>query len=475
MNGKSRWSKLRLSLRQDCETVKLLSWQHRFAFWHIILLALIVVSYHTQSHAATLLPPGLNCYSTANGTPLAGGTVNFYIAGTLTPRAVWQDSGQVTAWAPTGQVALGSSSSANPGCALIYGSGVYRQIVKDSLSNTIFDQLTTSPAVAGVAWGGTSTGSANAQVITASEFVAIDGQAVAFLAGATNTGATTLATTNVAATTVVKDTSSGPVALTGSEIIANNVVEAIYSGFDGHFHLVNLLAAAAANTNFQSFTASGTWTKPSVGTGSVTHIECWGGGGGGSTAANGGGGGGGGYSDRWITTSSLGATETVTIPAAGAAGAVGGNATFGSWVTGYGGGSASGTGGSGGGGETSAGGNTSTSAGGAGGGPWSVAAATVSPSGGGGGAGGGTNAGAAGYFGGGGGGGGWASNTPGAGGASVWGGGGGGGVGSSNGAGGTSLWGGAGGAGGSAGTQPGGGGGRNAAGGQGQCQATAFP
>jgi len=265
-------------------------------------------------------------------------------------------------------------------------------------------------------------------------------------------------------------------------------------------------AAAGGSVDRQTFDSSGTWTKP--GSGTVALIECWGGGGSGGRAS-GCGGGGGGYSYRWVTLSSLGATETVTIGAGGTAkttngdGNVGGNTTFGSWVTAYGGGgggsSTSGnTSGGGGGGPLSAGGTGSGLAGN----PQIVAdvsyAADASMTGalarlvGGGGTatslnntllnGGGSNVwktGAPGIVHGGGGGVYAASAN---GGSSEYGGGGGGG---NTGTGGSSKYGGAGGAGattgnGTAGTQPGGGGGgtnngtSSGAGGAGRCVVTVF-
>ena len=113
----------------------------------------------------------------------------------------------------------------------------------------------------------------------------------------------------------------------------------------------------------QTFTGNGTWTKPTgITANSRTLIRVWGGGGSGGgaegrAAANdrvgGGGGGGGGFREVTLATSSLGATETVTIAAAttggsggstadGSNGTAGNNTTFGSWVTGYGGGRGSG-------------------------------------------------------------------------------------------------------------------------------------
>ena len=101
----------------------------------------------------------------------------------------------------------------------------------------------------------------------------------------------------------------------------------------------------------QSFTSSGTWTKP--GTGTIAVIEAWGGGGGGGSGGNNGGrpsgcgGGGGGYNRTTVLLSSMGATETITIGAGGSGGTGGtqygsdggdgGDTTVGSLLTARGG------------------------------------------------------------------------------------------------------------------------------------------
>ncbi len=65
-----------------------------------------------------------------------------------------------------------------------------------------------------------------------------------------------------------------------------------------------------------TFTASGTWTKPSVGT--LVYVEIWSGGGGGARAEVSRGGGGGGFLSIILPFSLFSATETVTIGAGGA-------------------------------------------------------------------------------------------------------------------------------------------------------------
>lgn len=242
-------------------------------------------------------------------------------------------------------------------------------------------------------------------------------------------------------------------------------------------------ATAGTPVDYQAFTSSGTWSKPSgTATDSRVFIEIWGAGGGGSSHAEGGGAGGGGYNSKWFLASDLGSTETVTIATGGSIDAAGGNSTFGSLLTGYGGGGSNNArGGGGGAGTTGAGTTANSNSGGDGGAPRN--AVNGDNTGGvnnlvGGGAGcdatdlyGGWSV----YGGGGGAGAGSPSSVDSFGGSSVFGGGGGGGaVSGDTSTGGTSVYGGAGGATGVAGTAPAGGGGRNAAGGRGECRVTTF-
>ncbi len=270
------------------------------------------------------------------------------------------------------------------------------------------------------------------------------------------------------------------------------------NGFEVYYVSGSWLGAAGSEVQTFSTPGAATWTKPAKG--NMALIECWGAGGSGGRAGSGdggGGGGGGAYLSRLVPIASLGSTESVTVGAGGPAatsddanGTAGGNSSFGSWVTAYGGGAGNG--------------NTSTSGGGGGGGGQGSAGSAGSQSGGsgvggaggttltgqtstafGGGAGGTDPSGNGGpggvsEFGGGGGGSGRDASdvaTLGIGGKSGYGGGGGGGGASNStrfGAGGTSAFGGAGGAGAggsnaaTAGTQPGGGGGGSALGNSGK-------
>lgn len=183
------------------------------------------------AQAATLLPPGEITFLDANGQPLAGGRVYFYVPNTTTPKDTWQDSGETTL--NSNPVILDGS-----GRAIIYGAGTYRQIVQDLNGNTIWDQLTADTSANNFSWAGTSTGTANAQTLTAPNFTQEDGQTIGFVAGISNTGALTLQVNGGTPINVVKATTAGPISLTGSEVILGNQYEVSYSAQSGAFQLV---------------------------------------------------------------------------------------------------------------------------------------------------------------------------------------------------------------------------------------------
>ena len=201
-------------------------------FFGRLLLAATFLLCADSAFAATLLPNGKQTFVNANGVPLAGGFVYFYIPNTSTPKNTYQDP-------------LGATLNTNPitldasGSAVIYGSGSYREVVTDASSNVIWDQLTADTSTSGLAWGGTSTGSANAQAVTASGFTLSNGAILYFRAGYSNTAAATLNVNAGGALSVYTDTTGGPVLLSGGEIGAGNVVGVVYDSTLGAFHVIS--------------------------------------------------------------------------------------------------------------------------------------------------------------------------------------------------------------------------------------------
>lgn len=313
------------------------------------------------------------------------------------------------------------------------------------------------------------------------------GQIITFKAGTANTGSATLNVSGLGAKTITKNVTD---ALVTGDILAGQIITVEYDGTN-----MQLLSNQRINPDVQTFSADGTWAKPTnAPVNALVVVQLWGAGGGGGTgtSANCGGGGGGGYSIIQAPASSFTATAGVTIGVQGAPGTIGGNTVFGSYLTAYGGGlggdagggsgagSGAGPQGTMGGGGGGGGGNSNIGgAGGAGGGLGGNGATAPAGSYSGGGGGGGGSAtgataqGARAFYGGGGGG---ASDSEGLGarngGISIYGGGGGGG--GTTGPAGTSTFGGRGGTAGSPGIIPAGGGGRGSTGATGQAIITTY-
>lgn len=181
---------------------------------------------------ATILPLAETQFNDALGAPLAGGSVYFYLPNTTTPKDTYQDSLQTIT--NSNPVILDSG-----GRAIIFGSGAYRQVVKDVNGNLIWDQTTSEAVVGQASFGGTSTGSANAQVVAAGTFSGADGSTINFVAGFTNTGAMTIAVgVGGSPIAVLKNGPSGPVNLASGDIAAGNIYAISYSVALGTFQLL---------------------------------------------------------------------------------------------------------------------------------------------------------------------------------------------------------------------------------------------
>lgn len=194
--------------------------------------------------------------SVSINSSLAGGSVTFYIPNTNTFKQTWKNSTQTTL--NTNPVGLDQN-----GCAIIYGTGSYRQVLKDSLGNTVWDQLTTdTSANNNTFWAGQASGTTNAITVVDPGFNATDGTIIDFIPLFNNTGPTTLNPSAFGNVSIVKDTTAGPVALTGGEIIATtggvpNIVSVIYSATQNNFHLLNAVIQSASGASAPLCGASG--------------------------------------------------------------------------------------------------------------------------------------------------------------------------------------------------------------------------
>jgi hypothetical protein len=187
-------------------------------------------------------------------------------------------------------------------------------------------------------------GSTDSYAITVSGVSAyVTGQTFKFKANTANTGACTLNVSALGAKTIKKDVTTD---LATGDILANQIVTVIYDGTNMQMVSAPSGIVIVPATNVQTFTSSGTYTKP-AGTPLKVFVQAWGGGGSGGKGNYSGGGGGGAYVEYLFDVATVGATETVTIGDGGAAksttadGDVGGNSTFGSLLTAYGGGGGS--------------------------------------------------------------------------------------------------------------------------------------
>jgi len=81
--------------------------------------------------AAPVITPLLQ-WSDADGHPYSGGTIETYVPGTSTPKAVWVDP-DGTAFA-TNPVVMDAA-----GRTLMYGSGEYRLVIRDAAGNLVAD------------------------------------------------------------------------------------------------------------------------------------------------------------------------------------------------------------------------------------------------------------------------------------------------------------------------------------------------
>lgn len=192
--------------------------------------------------AGTLMPPGEVTFFDNNGLPLSSGCVFFYVPGTTTPKATYQNSAQTIA--NTNPVQLDAA-----GRAIIYGTGTYRQVVDATGPNSsspcsppgvqIWDQLTASTDSSVTIYAGASSGTPNSITVNAPAFSGADGQVINYISTNTNTAAATFNPSGFGNVQIVRDSATGPGALTGGELVATNAVSLIYDATAGVFHILS--------------------------------------------------------------------------------------------------------------------------------------------------------------------------------------------------------------------------------------------
>lgn len=278
-----------------------------------------------------------------DGSPLVGGKLYTYAAGTTTPLATYTSITGLTA--NTNPVILDSRGEAS----VWFSAAKYKFVLKDANDVEIWtqDNLWAAANVDGSNATGTwpISISGNAATATIANSV-VAGAAVTNITGAGLYGFTL---TGGPITTSGTLTVTPPAPGTSGNVLTSNGTSWVSQSIS--------IPTAVGTTVVRSYTpGSYTWTKP---TGLVQiEIEIWGACGSGAASSNSGaagasGGGGSAYGKKIVAAASLGATETITVGAGGAgvsatggsnvAGNAGGTTSFGSHVsiTGGGGGAAS--------------------------------------------------------------------------------------------------------------------------------------
>jgi len=214
----------------------------------------------------------------SDGNPLVGGKLYTYGAGGSTPLATYTDS--TGASANSNPIILDANGEAN----VWLSNAAYKFTLKDAndvLQWTVDNIIGVGFVQANIVyWGATSSGSANAQtIITNPQFTTYQTPLIiSFISGFNNTGPTTINANSLGAVNILKESTSGPVPLTGGEIIEGNIYQLSFDGTD--FQILNspsnfpgaetTVASATttsiSNHNTNAIAISGTTTITSFGT-----------------------------------------------------------------------------------------------------------------------------------------------------------------------------------------------------------------
>jgi len=184
--------------------------------------------------AAVLSPSPIQKFWANDGTPLVGGTVTTYAAGTSTPIATYTD---YTALTPNSNpITLNYRGEAS---IWLLPNVAYKFVVNDSLGNTISttDQITVSQLL--TLFAGVDTGIANNYIVNfiASFSALANGIVLYFVPANNNTGASTLNVNGLGVIPIINVDGS---ALGANQITAGQMVEVVY--YNGNWQLITISA-----------------------------------------------------------------------------------------------------------------------------------------------------------------------------------------------------------------------------------------
>lgn len=159
-------------------------------------------------------------------------------------------STQVYAGDPNGHVAGNAAVAGVSAPSLVWDTtdGIYWVCTTTGTTTTAVWTAQTSAGA--TTYAGTSAGAANAQTVAPAVPVTLTaGLSLAFIAGYSNTGALTLNASGTGAKAVYRESIIGPIALTGGEVVAGNLVTVRYDGTQYQLTTEALGTAARANAS----------------------------------------------------------------------------------------------------------------------------------------------------------------------------------------------------------------------------------
>lgn len=190
-------------------------------------------------------------FFTDQGVVLAGGKIYTYTAGTSTPVATYTDSTLVT---PNANPIILNSAGRLPNEIWIPAGTSVKLVFTDTSGNPIGPTFDNVPGMNDVAaqtifWAGSSTGTANAVILslTSGPSAYVNGQQFNFMASNTNTGAANVNVNNLGPIQITKNAGSP---LVGGEIVTGQEYSLTY--FNGAFNLDALAPLTAFRTDVAS-------------------------------------------------------------------------------------------------------------------------------------------------------------------------------------------------------------------------------